>query len=175
MPTIEFTAISADELSDIDEAAVLVLQIPREQIEQQNISTTLEKLLVLSDNRQQALLRKESLMISVSGYDSDRREIFEIPAVRAFFKRLTAEWPYWLWFLSRKTGTVALFMTLLCQVKIHRSRRGSFGTEFLEPEELAATMMDLFHRANPLFDALQIPEELLEASSLSLTKELTGE
>lgn len=169
-PTIEFTAISADELSDIDEATVLVLQIPRDQIERQNISTTLEKLLVLTDNRQQALLRKESLMISVSGYDSDKREIFEIPEVRAFFKRLTAEWPYWLWFLARGARQIGLLMALICDIKIHRKGR-QVGTA-IDEKQMTQALGDMLERSIPMFINFDISPDVANASADTAFAEL---
>jgi hypothetical protein len=158
-----------------DKPAFVIVKIEREQIEQGNIAHALSSLMVMTDTRENVLMYQNSLSFMVSGYDNDRRELPEIPEVRTYFKALSEQWPYWLWFLSRNTGTVALFLTLLCQVKILRSRFGSFGTEFTDPEEVAVVLMDLFHRSNPLFNTFNIPEELLEASSLSLSKELGGE
>ena len=110
-------------------------------------------------------------MIQVLGYDSDHRELAEIPEVRAFFARLAKEWPHWMWFLHRRVGAIHLLMALLCKVKIHR-RGASTGTEFLDRYELAAQMADLFQRGNAMFDAFGISEGEAEESCNSACAEL---
>lgn len=105
------------------------------------------------------------------GYDTDPRELAEIPEVRAFFARLAIEWPHWMWFLHRRVGAIHLLMALLCKVKIHR-RGASTGTEFLDRYELAAQMADLFQRGNAMFEAFGISEGEAEASCESACAEL---
>lgn len=135
--------------------AVLMLAIDREDIESGNIGSTLEKLLIISDTRENALLYRQSLVIQVCGYDSDSRELAEIREVRAFFEKLAQEWPHWLWYLARNMGCITLIMTLLCDVQIHR-KPGSFGIEFTNRTQLHERLIDLFTRGNAMFRAFDI-------------------
>lgn len=151
--------------------ALLVLEISKREIETAYIASALERLHVIAESREAALRYRENLVIQVVGYDDDRRELAEIPEVRAFFARLTHHWPHWLWFLHRRIGAIHLLMALICQVKIHR--KGSMtGIEFLVPNELAGKMTDLFTRGNAMFQAFGISEAEAQASAESACAEL---
>ncbi|MEQ1749794.1 MAG: hypothetical protein ABL974_10255, partial [Prosthecobacter sp.] len=51
--------------------------------------------------------------VSFSGYDNTREELFEIPEVRNYVYALDAQFPFWLYFLSR------YFMGLQCLAYCH--------------------------------------------------------
>ena len=84
--------------------------------------------MVMAETRESTLRYRESLLLMITGYDNDRRELPEIPQVRRFMSRLTDEWPHWLWFLSREQGAISLLMSLLCTVKIHRAEHQQAGS-----------------------------------------------
>ena len=161
----------ADGLVAYQGDALLVLEISKREIETGNIASALERLHAIAESRETALRYQECLVIQVLGYDSDHRELAEIPEVRAFFARLAQEWPHWMWFLHRHVGAIHLLLALLCKVKIHR-RGSSTGTEFLDRHELAAQMADLFQRGNAMFEAFGISESEAEASCESACAEL---
>lgn len=161
-------------MGEDEEAPLVVLSIARREIESGNISSSLERLLLLTDSAATVERFREKLTFQVTGYEHDRRELPEIPEVRHFFKRLSAEWPHWLYFLARGMGAIPLLLSLLCRVKIHR-KQGAFGTEFVDVHELSATLMDLFDRGNALFDAFDVPDEVAAASSASAAAELVGD
>lgn len=171
--SIRIVLTDADALAESTEAALLVLDLTRDEIQSANISSALERFLVICEDRESALRYRESLVFQVRGYDNDPRELPEIPEVRSFFFRLAEEWPHWLWFLQRKSGSIPLLISLLCQVKIHRNP-GAFGTEFLDPHEVGSTLLDLFQRGNAMFDAFEIPDELARASADSAVAEMHG-
>lgn len=144
------TVVTADDIARNTEPAILVLSVSRQEVESGNISSALERLLVLIDTPENVRLYRESLLIAVDGYDGDSRELFEIPEVRAFFARLTVEWPYWLWYLACGAGTIGLLMALLCETRVIRGDRGEVGTEFVSDDHLYDTIDDLMFRSKPL-------------------------
>ena len=155
LPTIILT--DSHGLEQNTDPAVLMLAIEREDIESGNIARTLEKLLIISDTRENALLYRESLVFQVCGYDRDPRELPEIQEVRAFFEKLTHEWPHWLWFLAREMGCIALLMSLLCDVRIHR-KAGAVGIEFPNRIQVQHRLMYLFTRGNQMFHTFGITD-----------------
>lgn len=64
----------------------------------------------------------EKVDIAFHGYDSDTRELFEIPAVRNFVYELDSEFPYWLYFLT-KYG-MGLTCILLCFLPPYLTEEG---------------------------------------------------
>jgi hypothetical protein len=165
---------NADGLAANTEPAILLLEISRHEIETGNYTSSLERLMVIADNRESALCYRESLLLLITGYDDDQRELPEIPEVRQFFTRLTNEWPHWLWFLSREQGTISLLMSLLCKIKIHRAN-GRFGIEFINKAELDQRLDDLLERGTELFKAFDISPVDAETSANTAINALIGQ
>ena len=163
-PSVVLT--NADGLAANTGPAFLVLLVTRSEIETCSYTSSLERLMVMADTRENALLYREALILQVTGYDGDRRELPEIPEVRTFFAKLTDAWPHWMWFLSREAGSVSLLMSLICKIKVHRSK-GSFGVEFVDPKELNLRLADLLGRGIALFEAFAISPEDAEDSANS--------
>lgn len=152
--------------------ALVVLALTREEIESGLFASALERLHVLAGSRESALRYRESLVFVVDGYDDDPRELQEIPEVRVFFASLTIHWPHWLWFLTRRTGSITLLMSLLCDSEICRDSRGVIGVEFLDADDLSRKLMDLFARGNAMFDCFDITDDQAKASAQSALAEL---
>jgi len=146
-------------LSENTEKAFLVLAISREEIESGNFASALDRLHVMTDSAANVLRYRESMVFQVHGYDEDLRELPEIPEVRDYFKRLTQQWPHWLWFLFRGTGSIALLLSLLCEIRVIRNVDGSFGTEFVRKNQIKDVLMDMFIRGNALFESYNISED----------------
>lgn len=164
----------ADGLAENTDPALLVLMISNADIQSGNIASVMERLHVLTDSAENVHRYRESLVFQVDGYDADPRELPEIPEVRAFFKRLVAEWPHWIWFLPRGFGSLALLFALLCEVRMLRNPDGSYGTEFLHPDQLAARMIEILGRSESMFTTYSIPEDQAMASVDSAADELFG-
>ena len=168
------TLTDAEGFAHNSDEALIVLDITRHEIESGTIASALERLHVLTDSAENVRRYRESLVFQVGGYDDDPRELPEIPEVRAFFRRLAAEWPHWLWFLHRGVGAIGLLMALLCRVRVVRCSKGSFGTEFESVSELQGTLVELLDRGNALFAAYDISESEAAESATSAVDELAA-
>lgn len=161
----------ADGFAANSEPAFVILHISRKEIEACAIASALERLHVLTDTRAAVLEYRESLAFVVSGYDTESRELAEIPEVRAYFSRLSSEWPHWLWFLSRGTGSIPLLLSLLSRVRILRQGR-KFSTEFADLDGVRAVLHDLFRRGNALFAAYDIAVADVAESATTAVREV---
>lgn len=141
--TIQIT--DADGLMRNSAQAIVVLTVSRNEVEQSNFTSSLERLLVLIDSPENMRLYRDSLIFDVQGYGADKRELPEIPQVREFFAQLTKAWPHWLWFLNRESGSLSLLLACLCPVKVHRAP-GRFGTEFIDLNALQSVLEDMYVR-----------------------------
>lgn len=170
--TIQIIAADADDFAHYDEdgPTLIVFEVSKREIDTQNIASSLERLLVMTDSRTNVLRYRESVVFLVSGYDEDSRELVEIPEVRSFFRKLTAEWPHWFWFLARSFGSISLLMSLLCAVRIRREGK-MVGTEFLDGKETSRVAQDLFTRGNRLFAAYDIDPRLVKSSAESAMRD----
>lgn len=156
--------LNADSFAHNTKPALIIFEISKEDINSGNISSALERLHVLTDSVENTRLYRSSLAIMVDGYNNDPRELYEIQEVRKFFQRLTEDWPHWLWFLNPEMGSVELLMSLLCKIRIIRSKNG-LATEFVQKTEVVDRLRDMLDRGNILFTTYNIPEEEVIAST----------
>lgn len=94
---------------DLKSFDFVVLDFDREDIESGNTSSVMDILSQLLE-RDAAIRFCERVDVCCTGYDSDSRELWEIPEVREFVKRLDRQFPYWCYFLSRN-GEGLLWLT----------------------------------------------------------------
>lgn len=86
----------------------LLIVISRDEVLSQDLSGPLATLQKLIANRESIRVNMVNVDLSFSGYDNTREELFEIPEVRRYVHALDAQFPFWLYFLSRH------FMGLQC-------------------------------------------------------------
>ncbi len=80
----------------------LVLVVSREEVEAMDISAALGVLKKLTESPETASEFVERVDISFHGYEHTQQELFEIPEVRNFVYQLDGEFPFWLYFLSKR-------------------------------------------------------------------------
>jgi hypothetical protein len=142
MPAIILT--DADGMAALDgqpSPDLVILKLTRREIDRGTVGDVVDRLLTLSDTRERTLDYAGKLVLEFEGYDSDRRELFEIPEVCRFMRAITDQWSSWLHFLSAHSEThqFGLLYALLCDVKVHR-QHGRIGTEFVSTAQVVATM-----------------------------------
>lgn len=91
----------------------LLIVISRDEVLRQDISGPLTTLKHLVANRENIRANMLNVDVSFSGYENTREELFEIPEVRNYVYALDAQFPFWLYFLSRH------FMGLQCLAYCH--------------------------------------------------------
>jgi hypothetical protein len=92
----------------------LVVIVRRHDVEAGNTASTLRVLSRLLAGVATVREYRERVDIAFQGYDTDSRELFEIPEVRRFVAALDDSFPYWLYFLTREsTGLQALAFCFL--------------------------------------------------------------
>jgi hypothetical protein len=104
---------SLDHELDNNEHSMIVITVARQSVEEGDISFFLKKLQAFTATPKRIRATRKKLCVMVEGYDSDPRELFEIPQVCAFFRVVTKQWPFWLWFLWRENNEVRNIVSLL--------------------------------------------------------------
>lgn len=92
----------------------LVVAVSRQEVESGLTTpalTTLRKLIESPDTARSFFERVE---VTFFGYDDDRRELFEVDEVRSFVRKMDDEFPFWLFFLSKRhTGLQCVTFCML--------------------------------------------------------------
>lgn len=136
--------------------------ISRQQVETFELESSLDFLrsLVPTKHPEHAWAYKGRLSLVISGYDTDPRELFEIPAVCRYLRELDKEWPFWLFFLNQvdeSIKVVAMCLTSTLEVVP--------GAAHIDPVGLKQFMERAFAAVRYLFENYGFPEAENEALS----------
>lgn len=145
----------------------VVFVITRQQIEDTDIEGSLGFLrsLVPTEHPEHAWAYKGRLSLVISGYDSDSRELFEIPEVCHYLRSLDVEWPFWLFFLNQADESIkVLAMCLASTLEV------TPGAAHIDPEGLTHFLERGFAAVNYLFDSYGFPESENEVLSMGVSQ-----
>jgi hypothetical protein len=134
-----------------------ILMFSRRQVETCDINEPVQFLRRLTADRQTALEFSRRISLVVDGYNDDPRELFEIPEVRAYIKRLDRVWPNWFFFLSQADESIKLLESCLCEtIEVVP------GVTSVDMEQLERSLARHFGAMYRLGEELKLPEDLCE-------------
>ncbi len=87
---------------NLRDSGPVIVVVDRSEVQRQDISGPLETLKQLVANRESMRAHMLNVDIGFSGYENTSDELFEIPEVRNYVVALDSEFPFWLYFLSRR-------------------------------------------------------------------------
>ncbi len=150
------------------DADPLVVVISKSEIETLNITPALETLSKLLSDRGTALQYKGRVLLCVKGYDSDSRELYEVPEVKKYIQLLDSRFPYWFFFLSIERGALRLMAFCLC-----RTVNVKPGIASPNNMDMAQFMMNHFTALNCLCSQLGLPDAFVETLSMKIDNHFT--
>ena len=92
---------------DITEGTLLNFSISRHEIE---LNATYRTEMQFKEMEVAGMLAKDSFVLEVSGYDDDRRELYEIPEFNTFMRKLFNACPHMFYFVNIKSFTYAILV-----------------------------------------------------------------
>jgi len=138
-------------------AEPVILMFSRRQVETCDIDEPLELLRSLTADRRTAIEFCGRISLVVDGYNDDPRELFEVPEVRAYIKRLDLAWPYWFFFLSQADESIKLLESCLCEtIEVVP------GVTSIDLDQLDRSLARHFGAMYRLGEELDLPEDLCE-------------
>ena len=135
--------------ADADWLRVVVF---RAEVETVDVSRTAAVLSRVLADRSAVQRYRERVDLSFYGYANDPRELYEIPEVRRFCKKLDEAFPYWFYFLSTEGVMLEMIAGCLCSVTKLGPGSASFGLDLIE------FMTDHFQALNWIFDNYSLDE-----------------
>lgn len=94
----------------------ICIEVKHTSIKGQDISSVLKFAKLFTSTEQNAWNTRGSVSLSFAGYCSDPRELWEISEVRAYVKKLTTEWPTWMFFLDGSLCSLVTCFMCLCEM-----------------------------------------------------------
>ena len=119
-------------LQDGADADWLRVVVFRAEVETADVSRTAAVLSRVLVDRSSVQRYRERVDLSFDGYSNDPRELYEIPEVRRFCKKLDESFPYWFYFLSTESFMLRIVASCLCSVTKPMLGIVSFGPDLVE-------------------------------------------
>ena len=130
---------------------MIVLQVTREEVETCDVTRILDIFLGFLQSPREFY---DSVEITVSGYDDDPRELWEIPEVKRWFETLDKAWPFAFFFMS--TLGAGLRVLALCCIGAETIDE---NTVQVSPLYMAAFMSEHFVPMNAMFELVSLSDE----------------
>lgn len=138
----------------------VVLMISRREVEAADLASVLSRLKVFLATREDAWRYRGQMTLVVDGYNSDPRELVDIPEVRTLLRRLETEWPYWAFFFNQVDDSIKLLLSCVAG-----SRFLGNGAVEMDANLVAGAMARAFCGMNAVFERFDFPEDELELMS----------
>jgi len=136
-----------------------VLIISREEVLAMDTDKTLQTLKHFIKDPATAAVNMENVDIAFHGYNDTVAELFEIPEVRDFVHKLDAEFPYWLFILTKKG--LGLQCLMFCMLSPHLTPAGKAKHH---PQQLETILLQRWFPAmNHACEFVGLSEESIEA------------
>ena len=155
--------------TNVEGFGMIVLNISREEIELFDHTRVLE---FLEDVKEKALLYEGKINFSITDYDEDQRELYEIDEVREYFDFLDRCFPYWFFFLirtlPREHSPINLLISLLIPIKEISHKDPKIHSLEIDAQLLSRFIKIHFEFLNELSDEIGITDE----ENLRISKEV---
>ena len=110
----------------------LRVAVYRAEVEAIDVSRTAAVLSRVLADRSAVQRYRGRVDLSFHGYSKDPRELYEIPEVRLFCKKLDEAFPYWFYFLSTEGVMLGVMAGCLCSITKLAPGSVSFGPDLIE-------------------------------------------
>ena len=137
--------------------------ISRRQVEEHDIESVLLELKPFLATREDAWLYRGQMSLVVDGYNSDPRELVDIPEVRALLRALYEQWPYWGYFFNQVDDSIKNLGSCVCGA----SYLGGGAVE-IDATKVRDFLKRGFAGMNYIFEKHGFPEQELEMMSRGL-------
>jgi hypothetical protein len=109
-------ACMSDGASGQSAGRAAVVTLSRDRIEAMDLGAALRVLNPLLESSATVRACRDSLAISVSGYEQSTRRLYEIDEARAYIGTLDEEWPYWFYFVPKRGATLRMLTACVCRI-----------------------------------------------------------
>ncbi|MGL5921837.1 chlororespiratory reduction 6 domain-containing protein [Chroococcidiopsis sp.] len=144
----------------LSEASLLVFAVSKSEIIGSDLSTLDTLVKRLTKNKEMTISKRASAEIFFPEYDSDPRELYQIPEVRRWFRKTIDEEFPWFYFLNHNVGiSLTVLYCCTCKVSFQGIYDNKHGLE-LDPDETGWWLEQNFLNLNKFVEVNGISEKI---------------
>jgi len=141
----------------ISNSSYFSFAIPKSEVISGSLETLESMIKDLTKNREIMLQKRMSVSVFFPGYDSDLRELYQIPEVRRWFLKTMMQGIPWFYFLEQVTGMgLQLLFICTCEVTYIGTKGDKYGL-YATLEEKQWWLAQNFMNLNKFTEANDIP------------------
>ncbi|AET95292.1 hypothetical protein BSFA1_80310 (plasmid) [Burkholderia sp. SFA1] len=159
-------------IQDPVQGRLLVCEVPNEIVLSGNSDRLAAKFAMIGEGGTHLSSNAGKLLVGISGYDADPRELYQIDEVGAFIRDLTKRVPWWI-ALLHPTLTLTWVCCLIPKPQIQRKEAGSLMVK-IDNEAVEAVLVEAIKRAADRMFELDLAEEDAETLLQNLTITANG-
>jgi hypothetical protein len=145
--------------------------VPFEEVQHCSMAYIISLLHRLSKTQESLLANRGKLEIYFPGYDSDPREIYEVPEIRRWFAASLEVGIPWFYFLDTRDRGKSLRLLLLCTCSADMTEPQPNGRLiYISGEARHDWLMKNFHNLNIFAQIHEIPDEIVKERSLAVVE-----
>lgn len=144
-----------------------VCSFSRREVESGLVGDAVDRLMELSDDDRIAKHLEGRLVLVFDGYDSDPRELYEIPDVVRFFRSVTDAWPLWFHFLERSGASLGVALRLLVDTQVIELSCNGCRSD-MDRDALHSALVRMFEGLNGMHARLALPQAHTRRASDSI-------
>jgi hypothetical protein len=154
-------------------ASTILYAVDRADVEGQNVETIREFFERLERNPDICERLQGKVRVSISGYDDDKRELWEIPEVLRWFELAEPVVKYWFYFLAIRSGGLQVLYACVCGPKrVRKMRLQPMIKVSLDKDKILAFMNRHFAWLNEMTDRMGMPIERNKEITFAVLDEL---
>jgi len=157
---MKITTTDADGFDRLSQHADLaIVLVSRADIEAMQVGSTVERLMLFSDDAEQVYRFAGRMVLQVEGYDADPRPLVQIPECVRFFRAVDAQWNYWLHFLLPMPDQLQLIVLMLTDLRVQERHGAMISYAPRDPRQMRQVLKRQFHALERLHAAFGLPEK----------------
>lgn len=137
----------------------IILFFDRPMVESGNVDNVIVGLRNLIANKESIEKYAGKVTFTFDGWDSDPREMYDIPEAKNWFRKLTDRFPYWLVFLDRANYCLPVAITILLDTQEKIQVEDGLINLSYDSKTMTSLLGDLFASMNELCEEYGIDEE----------------
>jgi hypothetical protein len=175
--TEKITGIEVKKISNPSFGKLLVVMVSRDLVENQTVYGLLRVLDSFVISAQAVEDNFMNLRLSFSGYDDDKREIFEVPEIRRFMQLVTQHAPWWMALAAPSDYIV--WCGSLAQLDFVKHGKGNELEIKFMPQAIAKVLADAVPEISTLLRCADFKDEftkktMIENVSLAIAQMMAG-
>lgn len=126
------------------------MMFDKENIEALNLTPALEVFNAMRAGNKTVRDYANKIDVVFDGYEEDSREVYSVPEVRLFVKKLTQKFPFWLHYCTKESEGLKTILFCLMPIITVNVVDGKSYTE-IDSTELNKVVLELFGFMNQLY------------------------